>query len=268
MSTRHLFGMVVLSVICFMPANGLAQYVTFNHDASVMNQFTIGETGAGSFTPDLYYDALHKNYRNEAMMTNKQFFRTEMKMSLNKQEPYAEALDSALNERKRVEFKNIADRTPGVTDVAWQVERGKVEGKLDILKKNIERITMEGGSIQSYREWLERYNAINCGIQAVRDAYMPQGARKEQYIAIYKDILLKNTEVCEYINYLRSLKEVKNGRYSSRRLPRTDFARIARSSHGRWKIALAAGSGGTGDSGEESAWDRYQRLLEETKNKH
>ena len=85
----------------------------------------------------------------------------------------------------RVEAKNIADRTPGLTDIAWQVERGKIESKLSVLKGNIERITLEGGSAKSYTTWLERYNAINCGLQAVRDAYMPQGKRKEQYLAIF-----------------------------------------------------------------------------------
>ena len=220
---------------------------TYNHDASVMNQFLIGETGAGSFTPDLYYDLFHKNYRNEAMMTNKQMFRSTMTMSLHKQEPYAENVDSALTDRMRVEFKNIADRTPGVTDVAWQVEKGKIEGKLDILKKNIERITVNGGSVQSYREWLERYNAIQCGIDAIRNAYMPQGSRKEQYIAIYKDILTKNVEVCEYLDYLRAAKKVKS--LNGNRVQSIDtmkIGRIARASHGRWKIAWAAASGGTG----------------------
>ena len=83
-----------------------AQYVTYNHDASVMNQFTIGEIGAGSFTPDLYYDAFHKSYRNGAMMTNKQFYRSQLKLALTPEESHAENLDSALNERKRVEELN------------------------------------------------------------------------------------------------------------------------------------------------------------------
>ena len=220
---------------------------TYNHDASVMNQFLIGETGAGSFTPDLYYDLFHKSYRNGAMMTNKQAFRTQMQLALHAEEPYAENVDSALTDRMRVEFKNIADRTPGVTDVAWQVEKGKIEGKLDILKKNIERITVNGGSVQSYREWLERYNAIQCSIDAIRNAYMPQGSRKEQYIAIYKDILTKNVEVCEYLDYLRAAKKVKS--LNGNRVQSIDtmkIGRIARASHGRWKIAWAAASGGTG----------------------
>ena len=82
---------------------------------------------------------------------------------------------------------------------------------------------------------MERYNAINCGLQAVRDSYMPQGKRKEQYIAIYKDILLQNTEVCEYIAYLRSAKEVKRINDNTRPLPKTQFGLIARTAHGRWK---------------------------------
>ena len=225
-----------------------AQYVTYNHDASVMNQFTIGEIGAGSFTPDLYYDAFHKSYRNGAMMTNKQFYRSQLKLALTPEESHAENLDSALNERKRVEELNIADRTPGVTDVAWQVEKSKIESKLAIYKKNIESLTTEGAPAKEYIVWMERYNAINCGLQAVRDSYMPQGKRKEQYIAIYKDILLQNTEVCEYIAYLRSAKEVKRINDTPRPLPKTQFGLIARTAHGRWKVAMAAGSGGVGTS--------------------
>ena len=126
-----------------LPLSVMAQSVTYNHDESVMNQFTIGETGAGSFTPDWYYDVLHKNYRNGAMMTNKQFFRSQMNLTLYQEVPHAESLDSALTERMRVEAKNIADRTPGLTDIAWQVERGKIESKLSVLKGNIERITLD-----------------------------------------------------------------------------------------------------------------------------
>lgn len=245
-SNKYLIILIVF--VCTLIAKG-ANAQTKNHDPSVMNQFTIGETGLGSFTPDFYYDLFHKNYRNSAMLTNKQAFRTQMHLALNKQEPYAEAIDSALNDRMRVELKNIADRTPGFTDVAWQVERGKIEGKLALLKQNIERITINGGSVQSYREWLERYNAIQCGIDAIRNAYMPQGSRKEQYIAIYRDILKKNVEVCEYLDYLRSAKTVKYYISQSRNrvhpIDSTQIGRIARASHGRWKIALAAASGGT-----------------------
>lgn len=239
--------LITVTVVMVSVLSVQAQSVTYNHDSSVMNQFLVGETGTGSFTPDWYYDAFHKNYRNGAMMTNKQMFRSQMKMlALNKEEGHAEALDSALTERKRVEFLNVADRTPGVTDVAWQVEKTKIEGKLDLLKKNIEKITLSGGTSAQYREWLERYNALNCGLQAVRDAYMPQGKRKEQYLEIYKDVLAKNVEVCELLTYLRSMRSVKDITDNAKPPKQFDIARIARSAHGRWKVAMAAG-GGVGD---------------------
>ena len=94
-----------------------AQSVTYNHDASVMNQFLVGETGAGHLTPDLYYDALHKSYRNSAMMTSKQMFRLQMMQALSKEETHAEVIDSMLTDRSRVELKNIADRGPAATSM-------------------------------------------------------------------------------------------------------------------------------------------------------
>ena len=39
----------VLIMAVLLPLNVWAQSVTYNHDESVMNQFTIGEIGAGSW---------------------------------------------------------------------------------------------------------------------------------------------------------------------------------------------------------------------------
>ena len=104
-------------------------------------------------------------------------------------------------------------------------------------------LTLEGGSVSSYQTWLQRYNAINCGLQAVRDAYMPQGSRKQQYLAIYKDILQKTVEVCDYISYLRKLKEVKKQPNSAPAPRHSHIYTVCRAAHGRWKVAMAAGSG-------------------------
>ena len=254
---RYVF---ILSLLATAIVGVMAQSMTYNHDASVMNQFTIGEVGLGSFTPDVYYDMLHKNYRNGAMKTNKQLFRTQMLQTLTSEVDHAEALDSALTERMRVEFKNIADRTPGATDAAWLTERDKIEKKLAIYKGNIERLMMAGASASVYRSWLLRYNCINCGLQAIREAYMPQGNRKEQYIAIYQDILKQNSEVCEYISYLRYQKLIKRDTTKIRPLPKSRMDSIARSAHGRWKISLLSVSD-IGDEHEETADERIDRLL-------
>ena len=65
---RHLIT-TALAMVSFLTVT--AQSVTYNHDESVMNQVTVQETGSGSLTPDLYYDVLHKSYRNSASETNK-----------------------------------------------------------------------------------------------------------------------------------------------------------------------------------------------------
>lgn len=260
--------MKIITTITMFLACVSAHSQTYNHDASVMNQFTVGETGLGHLTPDLYYDGLHKSYRNSAMTTNKQLFRLQLKtMALSKEEGHAEVIDSTLNDRVNVEWKNIADRTPGVLDASYMIEKSKIEGKLALLKANIEKITLSGGTSADYRQWLERYNAIYCGLQAVRDAYMPQGSRKVQYLEIYKDILQKNIEVCELLEYLRAARDAKKLRRRAKLVPRSDHARIARSAHGRWKIAMAAGSGFSGDYSEESADDRLDRLKDSLQNK-
>ena len=44
--------------------NSSAQsYVTYNHDATKMNQITVQEIGVGGLTPAFYYDVFHNSYQ-------------------------------------------------------------------------------------------------------------------------------------------------------------------------------------------------------------
>ena len=101
---------LMMALLFAVSAGIKAQSVTYNHDESVQNQVTIQETGAGSFTPDLYYDAFHKSYRNWAPEQNKLSFRTLTVAAMKLQEPYAEKIDSNLTKRMRVEAENLLDR--------------------------------------------------------------------------------------------------------------------------------------------------------------
>lgn len=56
----------------------------------------------------------------------------------------AENVDSVLSRRAKVEAMNIANRTPGVADVAWKMEKGKIEGAMSNFQKNINKITLMG----------------------------------------------------------------------------------------------------------------------------
>ena len=151
---------------------------TYNHDASVYNQFLVTETGGGSLTPSLYYDVLHRGYSKWAHSSNKNLYRGALTLVLEREKPMAEQIDSALTYRAKIEAMNVADRTPKALDLAWQTEKTKIEKKFQILRENINKITMCGGSSQDYREWLEIYNCLQTALKAVRDAYMPLNERK------------------------------------------------------------------------------------------
>ena len=87
-----------------------AQYVTYNHDSPKQNQVTVMETGTGALSPDLYYSVLHNKYKKSAAAKNKLSFRTLAGINLYNQVDDAEAIDSALVKRAKVEALNVAAR--------------------------------------------------------------------------------------------------------------------------------------------------------------
>ena len=97
-----------------------AQYVTYNHDSPKMNQITVEETGAGALKPELYYTLLHNKYKKTAAVKNKLTFRTAAGVASYQQVDEAEAIDSALTSRAKIEALNVADRQ---VDLAWLAEK-------------------------------------------------------------------------------------------------------------------------------------------------
>ncbi len=214
---------------------------TYNHDASVCNQFLVGETGGGSLTPQLYYNATHNSYQKWAYMENKNLFRGQLALVLEREKPMAEQIDSALTYRARIEAMNVADRTPKALDLAWQAEKGKIEKKFQLFRENINKITMKGGSSRDYREWLEIYNCLQTALKAVRDAYLPLNERKRQYLEIYHDLVLRNQQLVQYVTSLscgREADSLLNSKVSPRYVRLSGYTSDAL---GRWKVAMAAG---------------------------
>ena len=93
-----------MMMLCF---NSSAQsYVTYNHDATKMNQITVQEIGAGGLTPAFYYDALHNSYQKSAAKKNKQSAKPlkEVQLSVNITEHDLQT--KANNARKFIENGN------------------------------------------------------------------------------------------------------------------------------------------------------------------
>ena len=200
----------ILVAVLLAISNSAVGQPTYNHDASVYNQFLVTEVGGGSLTPSLWYDVLHRSYSKWAHSSNKNLYRGALTLTLEKEKPMAEQIDSALTYRAKLEAMNVADRTPKAIDLAWQTEKTKIEKKFQIFRENINKITMCGGSSQDYREWLEIYNCLQTALKAVRDAYMPLNERKKQYLEIYHDIVLRNQQLVGYVTSLKQGKEAND----------------------------------------------------------
>ena len=213
-----------------------AQSVTYDHDDAKMNQITVMEIGSGGLTPALYYNVLHKSYQKSASSKNKLAFRTTAGLSLYAQVDDAEALDSALNKRAKIEALNVADRSGGALDLAWVAESSKLSSKMADFERNIRRVLEVGGTANEQEHWKEYYNVYQCGIKAAQNAYMPNAQRKKEYLRIYADVARKNETLILYIVRL------SNARKTSELLTATGNienhkAQIVRNALSRWRDA-------------------------------
>lgn len=213
-----------------------AQSVTYRHDAAKMNQITVGEIGSGSLTPSLYYQTLHKSYSKSAASKNKLSYRTLAGVNLYNQVDEAEALDSAMVARTKIEALNMADRSGGALDVAWAAEGGKITDKMGDFERNINRILQTGGNSDDQSYWKEHYQMFQCAIRATQDTYMPNAQRKKQYLRIYTDVARKNEELIRY------LVRLSNARKTSELLAATNQienrkAQVVAAAMERWRSA-------------------------------
>lgn len=221
-----------------------AQYVTYNHDSPKMNQIMLEETGAGALTPELYYTLLHNRYKKTAAAKNKLTFRTAAGVASYQQVNEAEAIDSALTSRAKIEALNVADRQ---VDLAWLAEKDKVESQMRQFQKNIDRILMTGGSPKEKERWSEYYHIYQCAIKATKDAYMPNAERKRQYLQIYADVSKQNDVLVTYLVQLSNRNATKN-LLSVSENQSIDKRSIVNNALNRWNESRSAVRGSQDDS--------------------
>lgn len=232
-----------------------AQYVTYNHDSPKMNQITVEETGAGALKPELYYKMLHNKYRKTATVKNKLTFRTAAGAASYQQVDEAEAIDSALTSRAKIEALNVADRQ---VDLAWLAEKDKVESQMRRFQKNIDRITLTGGSPKEKERWDDYYRVYQCAIKATRDAYMPNAQRKKEYLQIYADVSQQNDVLVKYLVQLSNRNATKN-LLSATENNSIDKRSIISNAMSRWNESRSAVRGSQNDDGNEDGNESVNR---------
>ena len=232
-----------------------AQYVTYNHDSPKMNQITVEETGAGALKPELYYKMLHNKYKKTATVKNKLTFRTAAGAASYQQVDEAEAIDSALTSRAKIEALNVADRQ---VDLAWLAEKDKIELQMRRFQKNIDRITMTGGSPKEKEWWDDYYHVYQCAIKATRDAYMPNAQRKKEYLQIYADVSRQNDVLVKYLVQLSNRNATKN-LLSATENNSIDKRSIISNAMSRWNESRSAVRGSQNDDGNEDGNESVNR---------
>ena len=236
--------MALVTLTASMNAN--AQRVSYNHDSAKQNQITVMEIGSGTLTPELYYWATHNSYRKTAAQKNKQLFRTAAGINLYNQVEYAEAIDSAITKRAKIEALNVTDRS---IDLAWVAEGNKINSKMNDFQANINRIIMAGGSIEDKRQWEEYYNVCNCAIKSVKDGYMPNAQRKKMYLNIYEDVARKNNILLKQLVSFQTAKQTKELLASRSNYQPANKENIIRAAMQKWKKASGSRTNESSSSG-------------------
>ncbi len=222
---------ILLTTVILSMHTAYAQYATYNHDASKMNQITVMEIGTGSLRPELYYTLLHNSYSKSAAVKNKLGFRSQAGASAYLQVDLAEQIDSALTNRAKIEALNVADRQ---IDIAWQTEESKIEKVMQSFIDNINRIVPAGGTPTDRTRWTEYYKVYQTAIKATQQAYMPNSQRKKEYLRIYEDVAKQNDLLVRYLVSINSRTDVAQALNASFTKVNRN-GEIARQAQRRWK---------------------------------
>lgn len=226
-----------------------AQYMTYNHDPLVMNQFMKAEIGSGTlgagyfWAEQVYYGLTHKEYRNMANdpANNKLASRTLTYAEVLKQENYALQIKDSLEKRAEIEALNVADRQ---VDVEHLVEKDKLDRQQAIFKKSIQDIVYYGGTSTDKTAWTTIYNMVQESIDAAHNAYMPNSQRKAVYLLLYKDLCTYNSALNECKAKWWAARTVRNNEGYSQKF--TKNRSLISDCYGRWKLAWSGKKGNAG----------------------
>lgn len=224
---KHILLFISALLLALLPAR--AQYVTYNHDATKMNQVTVMETGVGTLKPAAFY-LLHSKYEKTAMSSNKLGQRTITSGSKRLQVSMAEQIDTSLNRRAKIEALNMADRQ---IDLAWQSEGSRITEQMENYQGNILKIIISGGKPSEMNVWQEHYNLFQTAITATRQAYMPNSLRKKEYLKISQEIAHKNAQLIKYLTIVSSRTHTQTA-LNATLYRNVDNGSIAEAARSRW----------------------------------
>lgn len=232
----------IIFITIFFNIKVSAQYVEYTqlHEDYIMQQFNVMETGAGALTPRWYYNTFHKNYANSANIINKDLLRNRNKAKIQKEQILADTIKSDLSKRAKIETLNYADRLPGATDLAWITEKNKIERKMQIFIRNINKIVPYGGSAKDQQSWELVYDCLQQSINIIRESYLETGKRKKEYLAIYNEIVKRNVALTKNLMAWSCASDIQQINHSKTNISLlSSKITLANDALSRWRSSLA-----------------------------
>lgn len=202
---KQIFSIALILFCAFIPK---VQGQTFYHDDIKMNQITTMHMGYGNLD-NFYYWAFHNDYSRNAYTYPLNPERMEAAGMAHLQVDPADSIQSYLKSRAKEEVANMLDRN---IDLVWITEGGRLTEALLRLNRNVGRIG-EYGAPQAEKEyWQDKYNRLAWSVDAMRKGYMPNSARKKQFVALYGDILTANRKAVNrsvQLYFIRKMEQQK-----------------------------------------------------------
>ena len=154
-------------------------------------------------------------------------------MAIQEKKPAAE-IDSDYVERAKIEALNVEGRS-SATDVTYASEKSKLNSKMELFQKNISKIVSSGGTSTDYRYWKNIYSCFETAIEYIKDSYLDLGQRKKEFIAIYNDIVKRNSALVNQIYLWRNGDVAKKFLESGSSSTQANKKNIAYSARTRWE---------------------------------
>lgn len=227
-------------LILFLGIGVKAQTVTYEHNDEVMNQMLYVMTGAGTLKPSFYFQTFHKKIvRNPMYRVGLTERRIAVNMLLSKETKKAAAVDSAMSKEFKKEEKTMADRST-YTDLAWQIEKDKIEHIFTTFQRNISKITLYGGDRATYKLWLATYNMLQSAVNETRRSYQDSGSKQTQYVKIYGELVKNNNSVVSLLRKLQGYRHLKAFNEKSTLPVYRTLKTASYDARQRWGLALSA----------------------------
>lgn len=244
MKSTYFTQLVKKKIICLLILFSLPTFllgalgsVTYNHDASVMNQFLVMETGAGALVPPIWYTTFHKAYYATAYPLSKSLSRLALLSNISIEKEHADSIKTAMEREAKVAAVDLGERFAVAGEnfikITTSIELN-LGNSLSQAQHKIKRIA-NFGTGKEFAEWQNQYNLLQNSINCIRSAYLPVSMRQRQYSNLLLKAQKLNKQLSKRLDFLVAYQELLDADKEDEKIQAVDHEVIAARAILRWQ---------------------------------